>query len=106
MGDERIDLWPCLRGINAADGRVRGRIGGQAVNRLGRNGDETAAAQDARRLGNARRVRRHYLLHGGRGTRATKSLFIGQWLPLGIKEVQVAYKLLLARRIQGENLIR
>ncbi len=80
MGDERIELWPCLRRINAGDGRVRGRIGGQAINGLGRKRDETAVVQDARRLGNARRVRRHYLLHGGRGTTRNKiahpSIFI------------------------------
>jgi hypothetical protein len=56
MGNERIELWPCLRRINAGDGRVRGRVGGQAVNGLGWNRDETAAADHRRRLGDSSRI--------------------------------------------------
>ena len=95
MGDERIGFWPCLRRINAGDSRVRGRVGGQAVNRLGRKRDETAAPQDARRLGNASRVRRQFSLRGGRGIRATKSLFIRRHSSLTTQQGQVAYNSIL-----------
>ena len=64
MGDERIELWPSLRRINSGDGFVRCRVGGQAVNGLGWDRDETAAAQGARRLGNPGRIRHRFLLRG------------------------------------------
>ena len=65
MRDERIEKWPCLCRIDPGDGGVRCRVGGQAVNGLGRKGDETAATQDARRFGNDRRVVVNYNLRGG-----------------------------------------
>ncbi len=75
VGDKRIEVWPCLRRINAGDGGVRGRVGGQAVNGLGRKRDETAATQDARRLGNARRVRRHFFCAGRKRNHAQQNRF-------------------------------
>ena len=44
MGDERVDRRPLLGGVDRRDRRIRGRVGGQAVNRLGRHGDEAARA--------------------------------------------------------------
>ena len=44
MRDQRIERGPPLGGVDRGDGAVVGRVGGEAIDRLGRHGDETAGA--------------------------------------------------------------
>ena len=48
MGDERVDRGPLLGGVDRGDRGVRGRVRREAVDGLGRHGDETAGAQACR----------------------------------------------------------
>ena len=57
MRDQRIEFRPALRRVERGDGaRVR-RVGAEPVDGLGREGDEAAAAQEGRSLGDAGRHR-------------------------------------------------
>ena len=47
MHDERVEARPALRLEHRGDGAVVGRVGTQAVNGLGREGDELAGADRA-----------------------------------------------------------
>ena len=79
MRDERIGVRPSLRRINAGNRRVRGRVPGKAVNGLGRKGDDTAGANDRRRLGDSSRIRRHHFL-GAAGKLLQNKFRFHTWL--------------------------
>src|SRR3984885_7206743 len=51
MGDERVDRGPLLGGVDRRDRGVRGRVGREAIDRLGRHGDEAAGAKTCGRCG-------------------------------------------------------
>ena len=51
MGDERVDRGPLLGGVDRRDRLVRGRVRREAVDRLGRHGDEAAQAKTCGRGG-------------------------------------------------------
>ena len=57
MRDQRIERGPSLRRIKPRDGSSIRRVRPKPVDGLGRERDETAVADEPRRLGNARRVR-------------------------------------------------
>ena len=71
-GDERVERWPALGLVDARHRPPGGRVGTEAVDRLGRESDEPAGGKDARRLGNragigrqnARRRRDCHRSHG------------------------------------------
>ncbi len=50
MHDQRIEAGPALGGKDRGDRAVAGGIAAQAIDRLGREGDQLAAAQGARRV--------------------------------------------------------
>ena len=50
MGDERIERRPALGLVEARDGLAVGGVGAEAVNRLGRKGDEPAGRKAAHRI--------------------------------------------------------
>ena len=52
MGDERIERRAALGLIEARDGAPVGRVGAEAVDRLGRKRDEAAGGKHARRVRN------------------------------------------------------
>ena len=54
MRDQRVEARPPLGGVDPGDRARVGRVGAEAVDRLGREGDEAAVAQQARRLGDIR----------------------------------------------------
>ena len=56
MGDQRIERRPALGVIEAGDGLPVGRVGAEAVDRLGRERDETARRQHARRIRDGRGI--------------------------------------------------
>lgn len=45
MGDQGVEARPPLGGVDGGDGQRVGRVGGQTINRLGRQDDEAAGAQ-------------------------------------------------------------
>ena len=56
MGDERIDRRPLLGGVDRRDRRIRGRVRREAVDGLGRHGDEAARAKARGRGGDRLRA--------------------------------------------------
>ncbi|CAM5763671.1 hypothetical protein LMIY3S_00890 [Labrys miyagiensis] len=51
MGDQRIEARPPLRRVYAGDRTAIGGVRPQAVDRLGRKGDEASLRQEARGFG-------------------------------------------------------
>ena len=62
VGDQRIERRPALGLVEPRDGARRGRVGAEAVDGLGREGDQAAGGKDARRVRN----------RGGVGPRRTR----------------------------------
>lgn len=56
MSDQRVEGWPTLGGVNARNGRRIAGVGAQAVDGLGREGDQPACGEDFRCGGDALRI--------------------------------------------------
>ena len=56
MHDQRIELWPPLGGEDRGDSLAVGRVGTEAIDRLGRECDQTAVAQNRGRAFDCARV--------------------------------------------------
>ena len=56
MGDQRIERRPALGGVDRGDGAVVGRVGGEAVDRLGRHRDEAAGVEARGGFGDRLRI--------------------------------------------------
>ena len=70
MDDERVEARPAFRLEHGGDGAIVGRIGAEAVNRLGREGDEPARAEEAGRFGDRRGHGRPQAMNQGLEKRA------------------------------------
>ena len=57
MDDERVVLWTALGLEDVQDGLFVERVGSEAVDRLGRDAEQAAAADDVRRRGDVFRCR-------------------------------------------------
>ena len=57
MHDQRIEARPPLGGENAGHRLAIGGVGAQAIDRLGRKGDQSAMAQDMRGMGDGGVIR-------------------------------------------------
>ena len=55
MADQRIELRPALGLEDGGDGALVGGVAAQAIDGLGREGDQPALEQEARGLGDAHR---------------------------------------------------
>ncbi len=56
MGNQRIELRSTFGGVDRRDGAVVGRVGGEAIDRLGRHCDQPASAQAGRSFGDRLRI--------------------------------------------------